>query len=776
MVELLHPLQPGASLKLPILAADQDLTSADFTAVEAIRGGMGLCIRVRHEETGREYALKTILPSGLEQELAYRRFAEEIKIWITLSSNGGIVPAYCIERVNEVPCVCTRWMEHGSLRKFLSLKSPQFFFETIDRLARTLGWAWNTYLVVHRDLKPDNLLFDLKDWPHVADWGIARTVLGHRQPGAVGKMDSKTPADLRLTMPGSFLGTLPYASPEQLIDATSADYRSDIYSLGCIMFEWETGTPPFFEGSPKDIAYAHIYKIPPKLGGWLSKSHFGAEKVIGRCLEKRPENRFQSYDELAKALAEASAQRRVSWNSIPISQSPLMPRVGWDQYGAHIAQDKSAVRSKDGRYTLVDGKRYEPFVREAAALMGLGEWQKAANILGRLFIPEMLQSDPDIAFLQGIAVNYANCLMNLGKNSEALQVFRTISLAKTKPAEFFVNYSNALNYAHKFREAEAVAREGLDQFPTDKDILGNLTISLTGQEKLPEAIDTATDRLKLGRDVHSLQEAAGILHSLGGRSQDDNWPKAFELYTRAVDLLAEAKRLNPRYLIVRFSLAQAWFDLEQYSRADKELADFFHMPMDDHLRERCVGLAAQCRLWVSLFKECIEFADKWLTEFPKSIYILRPRAEAFVDGFVIGHVEDGVRIVEESSLDFFESVIKDAEHRSASDFCFLARLKNWMGFTDEALEILAIGSVHFPFAWNLSFHRADILLVRGEPGAALPFAQDAAVKGKWHLSSWELLAEVLHSLSAFEEEATARKRAIEVKAEKEKLKRTLSVE
>jgi serine/threonine protein kinase len=546
LAESLHALERGTSLELPDLAAIENLKSTHFSVVEVLRGGMGRCLHVRHVGTGREYALKTILPEGLQRELAYRRFVEEIKVWITLSSNGGVVPAYCIERINEVPAVCAKWMKHGSLRRFLSLKSPRFFYETMDRIARTLGWAWGAYLVVHRDLKPDNLLLNSKDWPHVADWGIARIVLDHRHPNDQKTTGTKARADLRLTMPGSFVGTLPYSSPEQLIDATSADHRSDIYSLGCIMYEWETGTPPFCEGSPEDIAYAHLYKTPPQLGGWLRKSSFGADKVIATCLKKRPEDRFQDYDELLRALGEASKAKKVSWNPIRISQSSLMPRVGWNEFGERLAHDKSAAHSKDKRYALIDGEKYETFLHEAETLMGLGEWEKAANILGSFFVPEMVHSNPDIPYLQGIAVNYANCLLNLGKNREALQVLQTVSSAEAKPAEFFVSYSNALLHAKEFPKAESVAREGLRSFPSDKDILGNLTISLHHQGKLPEAIEIATQRLRLSRDVHSLEEAASVLRFLAARNEGDDWPATFEMYKRALSLLEEAKGMNPR--------------------------------------------------------------------------------------------------------------------------------------------------------------------------------------------------------------------------------------
>lgn len=506
MPEMPPTLRPGAPLDLPGLARNEDLESSDFEVLEVIRGGMGICLHVRHAGSGREYALKTILQEGLEQAAAYRRFLEGIKIWVTLSSNDGIVPAYCIERINGIPSVCTKWMERGSLRKHLSVTSPQFFYETMDRIVRTLDWAWSSYLVVHRDLKPDNILFNLKDWPHVGDWGIARTVLDHPSQGEQKLSPTQAQADLSLTMPGSFLGTLRYASPEQLVDARSADQRSDMYSLGCIMFEWETGTPPFCEGSPRDIAYAHLYKLPPRLGSWLKQSNFGADKVIAKCLEKRPENRFQDYDELSVALGESSRVRKIVWNPMPIAQSRLMPRVGSDEFGDSLANDETALRSKDGRYAVLEMERYEPFLREAETLLGLGEWQKAANILAILFAPEMTRSDSDIPYLQAIAVNYAHCLVNLGKNSEAIEVFQSISSAKRKPAEFFVNYSNALNHSGKYSEAETIAREGLRLFSSDKDILGNLTVSLSCPERLSEAIEAAEARLKLARDVYSLEQ------------------------------------------------------------------------------------------------------------------------------------------------------------------------------------------------------------------------------------------------------------------------------
>ena len=771
MLESLDSLKRGVILRLPGLATNQNLLSADFTVVEAIRGGMGICVRVRHEASGHEYALKTILPTGLERELAYRRFVEEIKIWVTLSSNGGIVPAYCIEPVNEVPCVCTKWMEHGSLRRFLAVKSPQFFFETIDRMARTLGWAWHVYLVVHRDLKPDNVLFDSTDWPHVADWGIARTVLDHRQRGAVEKIGSKARTDLRLTMPGSFLGTLPYASPEQLIDATSADHRSDIYSLGCIMFEWETGTPPFFEGSPEDIAYAHLYKAPPPLGGWLSKSNFGAEKVIAKCLEKRPDDRFQSYDELAKALAEASRRRKILWNPIPISQSALMPRVGWDEFEPRLAQDKSAVRSKDGQYAVIEGKDYEPFLREADVLMGLGEWQKAANILGHLFVPEMTQGNPDVPYLQAIAVNYANCLGKLGKNSEALQVFRTISSAKAKAAEFFVNYSNALNHAQKFREAEAVAREGLKSFPSDKDILGNLTISLQSQGKLAQAGETAIQRLRLGKDVRSLEEMASVLAQTANSACDADYPSAVKNYADAIHCLQQVKIMNPRYMPARFNLARAWLDLEEFARSAEELNEIAQLGLPSAYGELWAVQKAECMDRASLFTECREHCDKWLQKFSNSTLLKRIRAESMTDYF-IGKEKDGVRLVEREALEFFTSVVADPDRRKVTDLIYLARIKEWMGKVEEAFALLDQADELSPNEWETAYCRALNYWRMGDLDSADSWAQEACARGPWNPKSYIVLSIICKSQGKEREAHDYEHKAETVRAKREELRKS----
>ena len=149
--------------------------------------------------------------------------------------------------------------------------SPQFKFETVLRIVRGLSWVYDKYGVMHRDIKPSNILFDSRGLSYITDWGLARPI-----SNAFSFMES----NLRVsditresrTQIGSFVGTLTYASPEQIVGAEDLDHRSDIYSLGCVMYELEKGNPPFFHEDPLKLVQQHLYESHQKLGGIFSRT------------------------------------------------------------------------------------------------------------------------------------------------------------------------------------------------------------------------------------------------------------------------------------------------------------------------------------------------------------------------------------------------------------------------------------------------------------------------------------------------------------------------
>ena len=246
--------KPNQTLSLPELAAHVGLASAEFRVVDVLAGGMGECVRVAQ---GKEvFALKVIRDHLVEDADAWNRYLREARIWTTLSACDGVAEAFCITRVNEIPVVCSRWMPGGNLRGHLKNRSPEFFFRVIARVVGTLAWVREEHEIIHRDIKPENILLDEANLAFVSDWGLARPLTVATSEGGDGAPTRFTgAAHPALTAVGSFLGTVSYASPEQLLGTEDLDHRTDIYSLACLMYEWEAGSLPFtgFKSKAKRI-------------------------------------------------------------------------------------------------------------------------------------------------------------------------------------------------------------------------------------------------------------------------------------------------------------------------------------------------------------------------------------------------------------------------------------------------------------------------------------------------------------------------------------------
>ena len=188
------------------------------------------------------------LPAGGKKGEAFERFLVELQTWLKLSVCDGIVEALCVFTYKDTPVVCSRWMSGGNLRPHMSEKDPELFYRTIVRIAGALEWAHREHGILHRDVKPENILIDDLGRAAVSDWGIA----GTRDEEAAGDG------------PMVIYGTAAYASPEQLLGGVPLDVRSDIYSVCCLMYEWETGRVPF-TGTGTEIRGRENRNEPPRL-------------------------------------------------------------------------------------------------------------------------------------------------------------------------------------------------------------------------------------------------------------------------------------------------------------------------------------------------------------------------------------------------------------------------------------------------------------------------------------------------------------------------------
>lgn len=176
--------------------------------------------------------------------------------------------------------------------------TPERVVHISEQICRSLGEAHKSG-IIHRDIKPDNIFLISvdgdPDYVKVLDFGIAKAIHGEE--------------DVNLTAEGRIVGTPRYMSPEQIL-AQPIDHRSDLYSLGCIMFQMLTGSPPFEDQSTAALMMSHAQKAPPSFAERLTSEHLlgmpaGLEAVVRRSMAKNPASRAQTTDALRKELEEA---------------------------------------------------------------------------------------------------------------------------------------------------------------------------------------------------------------------------------------------------------------------------------------------------------------------------------------------------------------------------------------------------------------------------------------------------------------------------------------
>lgn len=738
MIEYFYQNQ---ELTLPELAGHLGIESDKFTVSQRFDGGMGTCYRIV-DKNGTSYALKVIHSDLLLKEQSIFRYNEELKLWLTFSACDGVAEAKCIIKINDIPCVVSSWMENGDMNRIITDMSLKTFYYSMDRIITSLKWVYDNYKVIHRDLKPGNILIDKDNKAYVADWGLAKLISSDESDK---KNDTKELAGINpyLTQQGSFVGTVLYASPEQLLGLPNIDFRSDIYSLGCIMYQWETGRPPFVAKSIHEIASGHLYTKPTKIGGLLKSSNFKAEKIIMKCLEKKPDDRYQSYEDLLEEIHKLAKKMVPYFVPYKVGERSVPVNIGHDEFKNKLKNnDFVGLKGKNG-YLILEHDDLIPYIKEAMSLSAIGEHSKAIAIYKRLFVKEMVEKVPDFEYNQLITVNLANELNIIGESKQALSIILSISSAKVKSSEYYVNLSNIYISLLDYSQCVLVCEEGLKLYPEDPDLIGNYTIGLTQLGRLDEAMKSAKKRLNYGRNVHALSEAASVVYNYAESLKNIKFPDAISLYKDALLLYREALEINPRYQAAMYNVSLLLFKMKRYSDAMSYGVEI--SKIEKGTSEVNAFYAARNMLWTSQFEEALKFCDNWLKSYPNSILLKRIRAEVLVDGYVIGNYsKEGYPIVERSSLDFFTEIVKDTKNRKATDVIFLAKIHCWMNVPEEidyGLKLLEWGKKQYPENWKFNFYLAAFALKYKKPEKALQEAQECQRKAPWRETSYNMLAQ-----------------------------------
>jgi len=253
------------------------------------QGGMGTVYRARQISLDREVALK-ILPQHFEADPDYvSRFQREARVAASLS-HANLVKVYASGEADGSHYIAmeliegetlAHWVKRGALPPLDALRI------SLD-VAQALECGWRTAQLIHRDIKPGNIFLSVHGEVKLGDLGLAKIVGGESSTG--------------LTQAGKAVGTPHYISPEQARGDHDLDFRTDIYSLGCTLYQMLTGQTPYSGGDPMVVMNQHINAPPPAILKVMPQCPLPLGRLVSKMIKKQKRERYASYEELIAAI------------------------------------------------------------------------------------------------------------------------------------------------------------------------------------------------------------------------------------------------------------------------------------------------------------------------------------------------------------------------------------------------------------------------------------------------------------------------------------------
>ena len=344
----------------------QDLIGRTIGHYQIVRvlgvGGMGVVFLADDTRLGRPVALKALAPRFTQDPLRRERLRREARAAAALA-HPGIATVYALEEFDDHVYIAGEYVPGETLRDELG-HGPLPASRVIDTalaLASALEAAHDRG-VVHRDLKPENVIRTPAGDVKILDFGLARMHEVPQQPAA------------EITAEGALLGTPAYMSPEQ-IRGDAVDFRTDLFALGIMLYELATGAHPFSGSNPASTIARILESQPPHVADRVPAMLSTAvglgdlDRIIARCLEKHPDARYQSTQDLVAALEEAKAGGAAEPRSHAEAAAEGPPRrraLGWWQFHQAAASVGYLVHAR----TALAGAQLGAGIARRGALSG----------------------------------------------------------------------------------------------------------------------------------------------------------------------------------------------------------------------------------------------------------------------------------------------------------------------------------------------------------------------------------------------------------------------
>jgi serine/threonine protein kinase len=328
----------------PLLAVGSEVAGYRVEAFIS-RGGMAVVYRAHDRRLGRRVALKLLAPELSQDERFQQRFLRESRLAASLD-HPNIIPIYEAGESSGLLYIVMRYVEGSDLQAVLDQDGPL----ELSRLASILSQvgaaldAAHARGLVHRDVKPGNILIasgagrEDPDHVYLTDFGLTK-----RSSSMSG-----------LTTSGHFIGTMDYIAPEQ-IGSKPVDARTDIYSLGCVLYQSLTGDPPFDRDDEAALLWAHLVERPPPVSSHRPDVPPGVDAVVAKAMAKAPEDRHQSCRELV-AEFQAAVRGQAEPHGPAPSPAPQRPAPEKRPDGGR-QRSRPTVRTSNRRDLVLGGFR-----------------------------------------------------------------------------------------------------------------------------------------------------------------------------------------------------------------------------------------------------------------------------------------------------------------------------------------------------------------------------------------------------------------------------------